>query len=86
MWKIVFTKNAEKDKTLLKRAGLESKTKKILIAMLDNPFINPPSYEKLTGELKDYYSRRINYQHRIVYSVDKETKTIIVSAMWTHYE
>ena len=84
MWTIIFTKNASKDKFLLKRAGLADKAKKILDVMISDPFKIPPSYEKLLGDLKGYYSRRINYQHRIVYKVDKETKTIIVHAMWTH--
>lgn len=86
MWKIYFTKNASKDKELLKQAGLDSKAKKILNLMALDPYTVPPSYEKLVGDLKGYYSRRINIQHRIVYEIKKEEKIIIVHAMWTHYE
>lgn len=86
MWKVVFTKNAERNKALLKRAGLEERTKKILNVIRLNPFQTPPSYEKLCGDLKNYYSRRINHQHRIVYQVDKDNKIVIIHAMWTHYE
>lgn len=86
MWKIRFTKAAVKDKTLLKRAGLDEKAKKILNLMALDPFQVPPSYEKLTGDLNGYYSRRINIKHRLVYRVLKAEKLIIVHAMWTHYE
>jgi Txe/YoeB family toxin of toxin-antitoxin system len=66
MWIIKFTRNAEKDKKLLKSAGLENKVKKLLNLIAKNPFQNPPSYEKLIGDLQGYYSRRINLQHRLV--------------------
>ena len=69
MWEILFTKNAEKDKRLLKQAGLDGKAKKLLDVLSNNPFQNPPSYEKLVGDLDGYYSRRINVQHRLVYRV-----------------
>lgn len=86
MWIVKFTKNAEKDKKLLKSAGLERKTKKILNLISENPFKNPPSYEKLIGDLQGYYSRRINLQHRLVYKVYENLNTVVVHAMWTHYE
>lgn len=85
MWVVKFTKNAEKDKELLKRAGLESKVKKLLSLLVNNPFQNPPPYEKLVGELAGYYSRRINIQHRLVYKVYKELNTVVVHSMWSHY-
>ena len=85
MWIIKFTKNAEKDKKLLKNAGLEEKTKKILNLIANNPFQNPPSYEKLVGDLSGYYSRRINLQHRLVYKVHKEINTIAIHSMRSHY-
>ena len=85
MWVVKFTKNAEKDKELLKRAGLESKVKKLLSLLVNNPFQNPPPYEKLVGELAEYYSRRINIQHRLVYKVYKELNTVVVHSMWSHY-
>lgn len=86
MWVIKFTKNAEKDKKLLKNVGLEEKTKKLLNLISKNPFENPPSYEKLVGDLQGYYSRRINIQHRLVYKVNKDINTIVVHSMWSHYD
>lgn len=86
MWIIKFTKNAEKDKKLLKNAGLEEKTKKLLNLIAQNPFQNPPSFEKLVGDLQGYYSRRINIQHRLVYKVHKDINVIVVHSMWSHYE
>ncbi|MCH3910080.1 MAG: Txe/YoeB family addiction module toxin [Bacilli bacterium] len=87
MWDVRFSENAEKDKKLLKQAGLEEKAKKLLDILREDPFQNPPSYEKLVGDLKGYYySRRINLQHRLVYKVDLEEKIVEVRAMWTHYE
>lgn len=85
MWTIKFTKNAEKDKKLIKNAGLEEKAKKLLNAMAENPFQNPPKYEKLVGDLDGYYSRRINLQHRLVYRVIEKENTIVVHSMWSHY-
>ncbi len=86
MWVVKFTKNAEKDKQFLKRAGLEEKAKKLLILLSTNPFQNPPPYEKLVGDLIGYYSRRINIQHRLVYKVYKELNCVVVHSMWSHYE
>ena len=86
MWQVKFTKEAEKDKKLLKSAGLSEKAKKLLNVLSVNPYQIPPSYEKLVGNLKGYYSRRINIQHRIVYRVFDDMKTVVVHAMWTHYE
>jgi toxin YoeB len=86
MWDVRFSKNAEKDKKLLKQAGLEEKARKLLDILQKDPFQNPPSYEKLVGDLKGYYSRRINLQHRLVYKVDLEDKIVEVRAMWTHYD
>lgn len=86
MWTIKFTKQAEKDQKKLKEVGLDSKTKKILNVMLNNPFAVPPSCEKLIGDLEGYYSRRINVKHRIVYKVYEESKTIVIHSMWSHYE
>ena len=86
MWQVKFTKEAEKDKKLLKAAGLAEKAKKLLNVLSVNPYQIPPSYEKLVGNLKGYYSRRINLQHRIVYRVYDDIKVVVVHAMWTHYE
>ena len=86
MWIVKFTKNAEKDKKLLKSAGLEEKAKKLLNLIVYNPFQTPPSYEKLVGDLEGYYSRRINLQHRLVYKVHKDINTVVVHSMWSHYQ
>ena len=86
MWLVKFTKEAEKDKQLLKRTGLAEKAKKLLNVLSINPYQIPPSYEKLVGNLKGYYSRRINIQHRIVYRILDDEKIVVVHAMWTHYE
>ena len=86
MWTIKFTKNADKDKKLVKEAGLEDKVKKLLNLIANNPFQNPPSYEKLVGDLDGYYSRRINLQHRLVYKVYEDTKEVFVVRMWSHYD
>ena len=85
MWIIKFTKNAEKDKKLLNSTGLEEKVKKLLNLIAQNPFQNPPSYEKLVGDLQGYYSRRINLQHRLVYKVREDINTVVVHSMWSHY-
>lgn len=85
-WKIFFTRQAQKDSLKLKRAGLKSKAE-VLIAILEhNPFQNPPSYEKLIGDLSGAYSRRINIQHRLVYQVYQDKKTVKIIRLWTHYE
>lgn len=86
MWQVKFSKEAEKDKKLLKSAGLEERAKKLLNVLSVNPYQIPPSYEKLVGNLKGYYSRRINLQHRIVYKVYDDIKVVVIHAMWTHYE
>ena len=84
MYIIYFTKTAEKQKKLLKTADLEKKTKELLNIIEKDPFQSPPPYEKLVGDLKGKYSRRINITHRLVYSV--EDNIIRISSMWTHYE
>ncbi len=83
---IKFSKQAEEDKIKLKSANLDKNCKNILNLMFENSFGYPPAYEKLTGELSDLYSRRINRQHRIVYEVDENKKEIHILRMWTHYE
>ena len=86
LYTIKFSKQAEKDKLKLKNSNLDKNCKNILNLMMENPFCYPPSYEKLTGELSELYSRRINRQHRIVYEVDEEKKEIHIIRMWTHYD
>ncbi len=85
-WKIVYTKQAQKDAKKLLSAGLKEKTISILDILEKDPFEKYPPYEKLVGDLSGAYSRRINIQHRIIYQVYDEIKTIKVIRMWTHYE
>ena len=85
-YKILFSKEAIKDKYRLKNCGLDKNCRKILDMMIDNPFGYPPSYEKLIGELSGYYSRRINRQHRMVYKVLEDKKEMHIIRMWTHYD
>jgi Txe/YoeB family toxin of toxin-antitoxin system len=86
MYEIFFTKQAIKDAKKIKETGLKENTGKLLDVLKENPFKNPPPYEKLVGELQGCYSRRINIQHRLVYSVYEEEKVVKVLRMWTHYE
>lgn len=85
-WRLVFTKQAQKDAQRLKAANLKNQTEKLLDVLRQNPFQNPPAYEKLLGDLSGAYSRRINIQHRLVYQVLEDEKTVKVLRMWTHYE
>jgi Txe/YoeB family toxin of toxin-antitoxin system len=85
-WQLIFTREAQKDAKKLSRAGLRSKAEELLSIIQKNPFKQPPPYEKLVGDLSGAYSRRINYQHRLVYQVLKKVKTVKVIRMWTHYE
>jgi len=85
-WKLVYTKQAQKDAKKLSASGLKEKAKNLLYIIQENPYQNPPPYEKLVGDLNGAYSRRINIQHRIVYQIMEEEKTIKVIRLWTHYE
>ncbi len=85
-WKIVYTKQAQKDAKKLAQSGLKGKAKKLLDIIEKNPYQTPPTYEKLVGDLNGAYSRRINIQHRIVYQVMENEKTIKILRLWTHYE
>lgn len=84
MYEIVFTKQAVKDAKKINQAQLKSKVLKILETMKENPY--KPPYEKLQGDLKEFYLRRINIQHRIVCQIYEKDKTIKIIRMWTHYE
>ncbi len=84
-WRLVYTKQAQKDALKLSRPNLKPAAEKILEILKENPFQNPPPYEKLVGDLSGAYSRRINIQHRIVYQVVEESKSVKVLRMWTHY-
>ncbi|MEA2096290.1 MAG: Txe/YoeB family addiction module toxin [Candidatus Cloacimonadota bacterium] len=85
-WKLVYSKTAQKDAIKLSQSGLKDKALKILEILKTDPFQNPPSFEKLVGDLKGAYSRRINIQHRIIYQVIKKDKIVKIIRMWTHYE
>ncbi len=85
-WKLVFTKQAQKDAKKIAHSGLKPQAELLLEIINENPFKNPPPYEKLVGDLSGAYSRRINIQHRLVYEVLDNIKSIKVIRMWTHYE
>jgi toxin YoeB len=85
-WRVVYTKQAQKDAKKLSATGLKPKAQKLLGVLSENPFQNPPPYEKLVGDLAGAYSRRINIKHRLVYQVQEDTRTVKVLRMWTHYE
>lgn len=85
-WEIVYAKQAMKDAKKLAASGLKQKAHDLLAVLADDPFRNPPPFEKLVGDLTGTYSRRINIRHRIVYEVFAKEKTVRVLRMWTHYE
>ena len=85
-WKLIYTKQAQKDAKKLAQSGLKPKAKQLLDLLAENPWQNPPPYEKLRGDLSGACSRRINIQHRLVYQVIDDSKTVKVIRMWTHYE
>lgn len=84
-YKVVYTKQALKDAKKIAQSNLKEKAKELLDLISNDPFASPPSYEKLIGDLSGAYSRRINVQHRLVYQVIEEEKTIKVLRMWSHY-
>ena len=86
MYKIVYTKTATKDIPKLKAARLDEKAKALIDVIREDPYQAPPSFEKPVGDLQGLYSRRINIQHRLVYQVLEEEKTIKIVSLWTHYE
>ena len=85
-WKVVYTKQAQKDAKKLASSSLKHKAKSLIQIISENPYKIPPPYEKLVGDLDGAYSRRINIQHRIVYQVLEDVQTIKILRMWTHYE
>ena len=85
-WNLVFSKYALKDAKKLSAAGFRNKAQALLDILEIDPLQNPPPYEKLVGDLKGVYSRRINIQHRLVYEVFRKEKTVRVLRMWTHYD
>lgn len=85
-WQVVFTKQVQKDAKRLTSAGLRQKAEQLLDVIRQNPYQNPPPYEKLVGDLSGAFSRRINIQHRLVYQVIEDERIIKVIRMWTHYD
>ncbi|MCL4554124.1 MAG: Txe/YoeB family addiction module toxin [Actinobacteria bacterium] len=85
-WRLVYTKAAQKDARKLAAAGLKDKAQALLGVIAANPYQNPPTYEKLVGDLAGAYSRRINITHRLVYQVIDEERVVKVLRMWSHYE
>ena len=85
-WELVYSKYAPKDVKKLSAAGLKDKAQASLDILTIDPLQNPPPFEKLVGDLKGAYSRRINIQHRLVYEIFRKEKNVRVLRMWTHYE
>lgn len=85
-WEVVFTKDAQKDSKKISSAGLRAKVEGLIDVLADNPYQNPPPFEKLVGDLSGAYSRRINIHHRLVYQVLDKEKVVKVIRMWSHYE
>ena len=84
-YKLFYTKQAQKDAKKLSRSNLKKKAQELLEILKRDPFVEPPEYEALVGDLKGGYSRRINIQHRIVYQVYEKEKVVKIIRMWTHY-
>ena len=86
IWRLLYTKQAQKDARKLAAAGLRPKAEALLELLREDPFCSPPPFEKLVGDLRGAYSRRINIQHRLVYQVLTDEQAVKVLRMWTHYE
>jgi Txe/YoeB family toxin of toxin-antitoxin system len=85
-WRLVYTRQAQKDARKLQSSGLKDKAEQLLEILREDPYRSPPPFEKLVGDLSGAYSRRINIQHRLVYQVLEEERVVKVIRMWTHYE
>jgi toxin YoeB len=85
-WRLLYTKQAQKDAKHLAASGLKPKAQELLHILADDPFRTPPPFEKLVGDLAGAYSRRINIQHRLVYQVLDDEHVVKVLRLWTHYE
>jgi toxin YoeB len=85
-WRVVFTKQAQKDAKNLAAAGLRARAEKLLQLLAENPYEPRPPFEKLLGDLAGAYSRRINIQHRLVYRIDEAERVVVVLRIWSHYE
>ena len=85
-WNVIYTRQAEKDAKRIASSGLKSKVQKLLTILSMDPYQSHPPFEKLVGNLAGAYSRRINIQHRLVYQILPDIKTVKIIRMWTHYE
>lgn len=85
-WRLLYTKQAQKNAKRLAAAGLKARTQELLTIIADDPFHTPPPFEELVGDLRGAYSRRINIQHRLVYEVLAEERVVKVLRIWTHYD
>tara|TARA_R100000900_G_scaffold99218_1_gene76722 strand:- start:259 stop:522 length:264 start_codon:yes stop_codon:yes gene_type:complete len=85
-WKLVYTKQAQKDAKKLASSGLKPKAQVLLALLAEDPYRKPPPFEKLIGDLVGAYSRRINIQHRLVYQVFEDERVVKVIRLWSHYE
>lgn len=85
-WRLVFTRQAKKDAKKSAQSGLKPQTSRLLDLLRDDPYQNPPPYEKLVGDLSGACSRRINIQHRLIYQILDDIKTVKIIRMWTHCE
>lgn len=85
-WRLVYTRQAQKDAKKLASVGLKPKAQELLAILAEDPFQKPPSFEKLVGDLAGTYSRRINIQHRLVYQVLEESRIVKVLRLWSQYE
>ncbi len=85
-WRLVYTKQVKKDAKRLSRSGFRPQAERLLAILKDDPYLTPPPFERLVGDLAGACSRRINIQHRIVYQILDDVKTVKVIRMWTHYE
>ncbi|WP_048305808.1 Txe/YoeB family addiction module toxin [Halomonas sp. PR-M31] len=85
-WKLVYTKQAQKDAKKLASSGLKSKAQELLVLISEDPYRKPPPFEKLVGDLAGAYSRRVNIQHRLVYQVLDDERVVKVLRLWSHYE
>ncbi len=85
-WRLVYTKQAQKEAKKLASSGLKPKAQELLSLLAEDPFQKPPPFEKLVGDLSGAYSRRINIQHRLVYQVLEEEQVVKVLRLWSHYD
>lgn len=85
-WRILYTRQAQRDARKLAASGLKEKAERLIKILSEDPFKSPPPYEKLLGDLSGAYCRRINIQHRLVYQILEDIKTVKIIRMWTHYE